>query len=275
MTSPDPILDALVDDAIDEAVSALLDGELDEWAEEHGTNPATAKDWLEHRSDFARRRDVLRAARTALTGGAPLDELGRARLVRTALQATAPAPGRRRWAIMAGAAAAVVVAAGVGFALTRNGDEAARTASAGPTTAAPSRAVFRGDFGDVSDPDVLRAAVAAGKSTGAAGSALKGMSSAATSTSAPRTSSPSADNAGEANVSTHDTVPPEPVSAAVVDRCARSRESSGARVTQTATGRYHDVPVVIAVVTTDTRSTTWVLDASTCAPLASQLTKLP
>lgn len=134
--------------------------------DDHGTSPASGDE-----------RDEELAARLAVT---PLDELTRRRLVRGALDASAPAPGparRRSRAALVAAAASIVVAGVVTAVALRSGPDDHPTAARAPTStgapaektpaAAPSDAFSAaapadlGNLGEVADRATLRTQVAA------------------------------------------------------------------------------------------------------------------
>ena len=88
MTQPPPLPPPPFGDDTDEALSALLDGELGAFADDHGLTEAEARDRLEQWSEYPARLAALEHGRAAV--GEPvaaLDDLTRRRLVRTALPA--------------------------------------------------------------------------------------------------------------------------------------------------------------------------------------------
>lgn len=161
-----------------ELLSADLDGEFDAAARDLGYAPESARAALASTPGTPERRAALARAREVVAV-APLDDDERSRLVTRALEA-APrdeVAARRRLRfnpkLVGGIAAAVLVVAGIAAALSvdRSGDDASTAASdsdretteeftaGGGGAAADSSQPFaleRPDFGDVSDPEVLR-----------------------------------------------------------------------------------------------------------------------
>ncbi|MBK5288804.1 MAG: hypothetical protein JJE46_10080 [Acidimicrobiia bacterium] len=159
MTMPD-----LPDFETDAALNAELDGELDAFARDLGTDTASVRAGLAARPGIDERRHELLAVRAALgTPVPPLDDLSRARLLAGAVAQTdaeidtlTPAPvtrfGRDRgWVVRAAAAAVVVLAlagGGVLIARTNSSSPAAKSTGGGGSAA---RTAARGDLGDLGE----------------------------------------------------------------------------------------------------------------------------
>ncbi|MCZ7529606.1 MAG: hypothetical protein M5U31_04260 [Acidimicrobiia bacterium] len=166
-----------VDALVDEAVSAELDGSLDALAADLGVDPDALAGAVRDVDDYRERRSALSSARDALRSPAlataPLDEVTRRRLVRSALDVArddtrasidADANRRRRFVPRLGTAAVAaavlaVVAVGAVF-LTQRADDhtasdqladapAGGSADAGSATATDEEGVE--DLGDVTD----------------------------------------------------------------------------------------------------------------------------
>jgi hypothetical protein len=279
------------DELVDEAISARLDEDFDAWALDHHVDSTTALAALESRTDFQRRRDALESARQWFRHDdvTALDELTRTRLVRNALDAVAPRRSGRhvasRWSIAAAVAAVFVVAGTIGVLATRSGSDGTHTASAPRTlNNSPSAAPYRGDIGDVSDPDTLRSRIGvlepvpgAAKAGSGAAVTSTGIANADIATTAPPTTVPGP-NQGTSPSETFSqgAAAATPLPLSTVEHCARVRlaQTVGGHVTETATGTYRGVRVVVVVIVAKSRSITSVLDGSTCAPLASQSSKV-
>ena len=149
----------------DAALNAELDGELDAFARDHGTDTSSIQAELARRSATDERRRELEDVRAAVaTPIPPLDELTRARLIAGAsatvpqLDTMTPVPTTRRsamqsWAPRAAAAAVVVLAlvgGGVWLASTESSTgSASKSASSGGDLTTAS--VARGDLGDLGE----------------------------------------------------------------------------------------------------------------------------
>jgi len=280
-------------EAVDEALSALLDGEFDAWAEDHGIEPAVARAALEARPEYASRHEALASVHRRFSQEPPsaLDDFTRARLVREAMARATSSSRRtntgRRWAVAA-TVAAVFIAATFAVVVRQRGSDTTHVASsASRSTTAPLDSTYRGNFGDISNPDALRARLAA---PGPAADAAKSIAGSASTTVAPVTTtssgaepSPTTEHAvpgtptqqpSSAGSAVENSVPPVPIE--TVRRCARiqAARSRDGRVGLTASGTYQGAPAAVVVVTTPTRSTAYVLAASSCAVLASQSSKI-
>jgi hypothetical protein len=162
-------------EALDELLSADLDGDLDAAAAALGLEPAAARARLAATPVAPDRRDALARARAEIAAVPALDELLAARLRAKAVRAAKAEHDRdragtmqrrqRALAAVSSAAAALLVVAGVAFALAR-GDSGDQTRTSGATlptpdrgaealerpgadTGAPATATTRHDFGAV------------------------------------------------------------------------------------------------------------------------------
>ena len=164
----------------DEAVSALLDGELDAFAADHGTTEAEVRARLEAWAGFDTRRVELAQARaTVATPTAALDDLTRRRLVRTASNArpaaVEPARRARLWSAIGVAAAAIVLVVGIGLAIDAAGNDGSRSSDSASSAGSVAPGLH-GDIGNVGDLErAERAACAARRDARRQGPGARGQ----------------------------------------------------------------------------------------------------
>lgn len=254
----------------DEALNALLDGELDAFATEHGMTEESARERLEAWPDFATRRAALEQVRVAVGAATPpLDDLTRRRLVRTAANAlpgssaTTPPPTRSWARIVAVAAAALIVVAGIGFAISSNGgDDSSMSSSTGDSASVAGEPLRGnvGDLGDVTSPEALRALLdrreaAADNSAKSPGGTIA----------APQSGGSSADAAdGGESYDQRSSVKP--------DECAR--QLAGSRtVAFTGTGAYQGAPVTVIGITEGARTIVFVVPSTDCTKVLTSISR--
>lgn len=236
-------------DATDEAISALIDGELDAFATDHGLEPDDARGRLEAWSGFAARRAALERTRRAVHDESRLDDMTRRRLVTTATRELTPRRSRWRVPVAAAATIAVVATAAAGIVwLTRGADRRAST-----STASKAAEIYAGNLGDVTNPAVLRARLehprAGATPTAPRETALAPSNGAATPTGAP---------AG-------------PGAAQVCSRhLAASGPSAREPVVLLADATYKGSSAVVVVLSSHGHTLAYVLARDTCAILAEQ-----
>lgn len=158
----------------DVALSALLDGELAAFANDHGLIEDQARAQLDAWPELAARRATLEASREVMHAPvAPLDHLTRRRLVRTAVQALPgadePRPRSRVLVAIGGVAAGLLLIVGIGLAFNSSGDRGSSSDASGSAPASADLHGDLGDLGDVTNAAVLRAILDDG-ATGAGGS---------------------------------------------------------------------------------------------------------
>jgi len=267
---------------IDELISASLDGVLDEAALDLGFALAEAHSIV---ADHPDRAAALGASRDLTATPAPLDEMTRRRLVSTALSAP-PSLGNggmsrrhRRRASIAGIAAALVLLAAVGALVAglSGGGRADRSAGG----AAQSDATVLGptlDFGEVSDPAVLRtqlrdvgaplpgaAAARAENGSPGGGEDLRTVESAPP----PDASSAATTPAGALDAGASPASPPDDAASDCVALLAAELEGVGTP-SIVATATFQGEPAGVVVLSSSDSSTAVVYSAGDCAILATQ-----
>lgn len=243
---------------VDEALTALIDGELDAFARDHGTSEAAVREQLANDPRLEERRRALLAARAAIAEPAPpLDDLTRHRLVRDAVRA-APAPEsgapRRRWSPwIAAAAAALVVVIGVGLAIAAFGNDSSTSSSSrGSSRVADPLRGNVGDLGDITSPAALRALL-----NGRAAAAKKR---------APSTvplQNGSASSGSE----------PAPAAGATASPAACARELSGRAPTFSGTATFRGVPALVLGVAKGGRTIVFVIGRSDCTNVLASISR--
>ena len=149
---------------IDELISASLDGLLDEAAADLGIPNAEARALVAENPD---RAAALSGARDLIAEPSHLDEVTRRRLVSAALSARRPLHGtkttrrHRMMASAAGIAAGLLLLAGIGALFAGlsgrdSGDQSTGRVARGTTDETAAALGAEADFGEVSDPAVLR-----------------------------------------------------------------------------------------------------------------------
>jgi hypothetical protein len=265
--------DPLPPELLDELLSADLDGELAPAAADHGLHEHEARARIEATAGADARRAALASARRAIAteGIAVLDDVTRRRLLQQVRAAPAPertgdtrpiplAP-RRRLRTALGAAAAVLVVAGLGTVIvTAGGGDDDDTATA--DTAAGLMEAERGIAGplaplpgDLSDPGVLRGALEGAAAVEAEPPSALG-------------SEPAADSTDEI---TDGGAPTATASAEQAAACAETftRDYGGA-VDQLRGGVHGDTPAVVVLATIGDARVAVVYDAATCRQLEFQ-----
>jgi hypothetical protein len=241
---------------LDVALSAALDGELDAYAAELGLPVADLQAAI--RTPAARARGAeLASARAAVAEPARLDDVTRRRLLAGAgvgegRPAAAPRPGRDRgWILRAGAAAAVtlVVLAGL-FALTRPGDDGAKSSGSGAGSSARSAAAPTGDLGDIGTLDPAQI-----------GRLLRGGAPTSNSTSL-QEKARSSSAAGADAVPGFDANAPT-ADAGTASACAAQYAAQGT-VRFRASGSYQGQPAVVLGIDTSGRTIVFVVAADDC-----------
>ncbi|MBM3673364.1 MAG: hypothetical protein FJW88_00165 [Actinobacteria bacterium] len=233
-------------DDTDEAVSAWLDGELAAFAAERSLTEAEATDLLVDWPPGPAARDALARARDALATPVPLDDLGRRRLVHTALgtpvAASETGTGHRFRRALAVAAAAVVVLGLGAFLVAQDGED---STSFTATEATDARGDL-GDVGDVTDPARIRDLL---------GDESSRVASSEAAADAPEKGLPSSS-------------PPAPVPADASSRCAEELAQDREEVFR-ATGAYQGTPAVLVGMRVGGRTIVFVVAAEDCRVLTS------
>ena len=253
----------------DEAVSALLDGELDAFAREHGTTEADALEQLTTWPAFDARRHELEAARAAVTTPLPpLDDVTRKRLVRNAVEAgpsaPADAPARRAapWRVIGAVAASVIILVGIGLAVATSGDDGTTSqdsASSGSASSALRGEV--GDLGDVTSPDALRALLDGGRDRAETSSGAGGTPAPSVAESAP----PAADSlAREFDASLAPAIEPR----ACAEQLAGDRD-----VAFVGTGTFRGSPVTIVGLRERGRTIAFVVPSNDCTDVLASISR--
>jgi hypothetical protein len=269
MTSIPPASDPPFGADTDEAVSALLDGELDAFAADHGTTETEARSRLEAWPGFEARRRAFADARQAVATPAPaLDDVMRRRLVRTAVDA-APTPAAasrsRVWTVVGAAAAALLVVVGIGLAINVSGDDSSRSSdSASSAGVAPDLHGDIGDVGDLSGPDALRAVLTGKRDAKTAESGAGGADSSGGATSDQSGDAPApALNESQARAS---------ASALPPDQCAA--KLAGTRpVTFVGTGTYRGIPVTVIGLTEGGRVIAFLVPSNDCTNVLTSVSR--
>ncbi len=268
---PDPVTLA------DEAVSAELDGELDGLAVDLGVETAELRRRLHAWDSYAERKAALVRARDALVAS-PAPELGRLdrrRLVARALAGTEAQPRRSRplgRRILAPAAAAVVLVAlaraAVILASERTGDDSASdtalTELDSGSGAAEAEAALPA-LGEVSDPGVLRAALATEIDLPEEAE-TQARSDAATLDGSAEGSAPAAD---EGNPSALQEPATREQATACSDTLGEDLHATGAPLL-VATATYDGAPAVVVVLDVADGTQVSVVSAADCSFLSSQ-----
>ncbi len=293
------------DELLDELISADLDGEFDAAVRDLGLDAESARARLEATPGAATRRRQLAATRDALPVP-PLDEMTRRRLVRTALGTSEVAdepvatdlefrghrPTRRApWPMIAAVAAALVFVVGLGTALTTLGDDNGTLTAAEQAIDDSSAEIdlsFEVSGADVADPDQLRSLMGVGEEsfasddtsaatepfggaggngvaeTGAAVAPAADQADGDASLDAEAAEEPTAERTSEAPELRAD------LSETNVARCLGAfTEQFGASYDRIIVAVHDDTPAVVFVFATESVNAAVVLDASTCALLAS------
>jgi hypothetical protein len=263
---PDPAEDAPAVDPLDERLSAELDGAAA--PDPTGTDPTGTEasgDDDEQVDDVhtdGRRRELASARDLLSIPPPPLDDVTRRRLLRAALS---EAPGARRRDLhalnrvgVAAAVLAVVVAGGLTLkALTHspNGVRTAAKSEADKSASATTNAATgtKRDFGEISDPQVLKRRVEA---------SLKGAQ-------APTTGAPG--NASTTVPRPTDSETSNLASRFALGKCdATIRVPAGATPTVLGDGTFDGVPATIIVAHDGGRTLIYVVARSDCRLLTSQ-----
>lgn len=252
----------------DEAVSALLDGELDAFARDHGTTGPDARGRLDAWAGLDARRRELEAARAAIAAPVPeLDEVTRRRLVRTAVDAgpaaPASAPSRRTasWRVIGAVAATVIILVGVGLTMATTGGDGPshQDASSSASDASPRRGDL-GDVGDVTSPAALRALVEGRDVEGGESTAEGGSADESPAPGAPPAADSSARSRFDAGLTRS---PPE---------CAR-QVAGDRELAFVATGTFRDIPVTIVGVSEGGRTIALVVASDDCTDVLASLSR--
>ena len=275
---------------IDELLSAHLDGELEAARQELGVTDAEVAVVA---SDSGRdRTEALARAARAIGQIERLDELTRARLVRSALATEHAAPAavhpsmppqtsprmptappdeltprrarKKGWAASVGAAAAAIaLLAGIGVALQNGGDgrNDDRAALAEPGDESSSAPGALDDYGELSDParlrELLEGSASALDSAGGAESDSDGKASYDDTSAA----APSADAASTTVETGRDADPAA---------CLAPLNPGGPVPALVGSATFEGAPALVAVLELSDRTLAWVLAADDCRILAAQ-----
>jgi hypothetical protein len=243
---------------VDEALTALIDGELDGFARDHGTTEAAVREQLASDPRLDERRRALLAARAAIAEPEPpLDDLTRHRLVRDAVRAApTPASGdpRRRWSPwIAAAAVALVVVIGVGLAIAAFGnDSSTSSSSTGSSRVANPLRGNVGDLGDVTSTAALRALL-----NGRAEAAKRRV---------PHTV-PLQNGSADSGAAL------APAAGATVSPAACARELSGRAPTFSGTATFRGVPALVLGVDKGGRTIVFVVGRSDCTNVVASISR--
>lgn len=248
-------------DNLDEALNALVDGELEAFAREHGLDAGAVQAQLATLPDFEARRAELVRARAAVGASVPpLDEVTRQRLLRNARAAepeiVTRASRSRRWlAVTAIAASGLLVVAGIGIAVSSMGGGSSNDSSerASSTGTAPLRGDV-GALGDVTSAAALRALLDR-RASAADGAA----------TTTPRSAQPGVASGGAGYRS-------ETAAPATTAACA-AQLAGGRTIVFTGTGTYQGAPVTIVGISTGGRTIVFVVADADCTNVLASISR--